>query len=78
MRTRITTATRTIRLHLTRRYWMTADHPHNDAEQHVYPNRDLMRHEADDCPCGPETHHTPTPAGDGWIIVHHSLDGRER
>ena len=47
---------------------------------HTYPLNDLIAHEldGDDCPCGPTTE--PVPAGDGsigWVIVHHSLDGRE-
>lgn len=28
-----------------------------------------------DCPCGPRTEHVPP---NGWLISHHSLDGRER
>ena len=47
---------------------------------HVYPNNDLIEHNTDggDCPCGP----TSEPVFDadgacGWVITHHSLDGRE-
>ncbi|MFE3461382.1 hypothetical protein ACFXKD_27880 [Nocardiopsis aegyptia] len=45
---------------------------------HVVPLGDLIEHEDEDCPCGP----TPEPveADDGsigWVITHHSLDGRE-
>lgn len=47
---------------------------------HVYPNNDLIDHdtESDACLCGP----TPEPVFDadgacGWVITHHSLDGRE-
>lgn len=47
---------------------------------HVYPNNDLIDHDTDggECPCGP----TPEPVFDadggcGWVITHHSLDGRE-
>ena len=45
---------------------------------HVLPVDDLIEHLDDDCPCGP----TPEPvfADDGscgWLITHHSLDGRE-
>jgi hypothetical protein len=30
------------------------------------------------CPCSPRLEHCPNPNGsDGWIVVHHSLDGRE-
>lgn len=36
-------------------------------------------HELDeDCPCGPTTE--PVQRGDGsvgWVLIHHSLDGRE-
>lgn len=47
---------------------------------HVMPRGDRVEHEAtDDCVCGP----TPDPVslsggGVGWVMVHHSLDGRER
>ncbi|MFI8206887.1 hypothetical protein [Streptomyces sp. NPDC085937] len=46
---------------------------------HVVPLGDAVEHEADDdCICGP----TLKPiTGDGgtivWLMVHHSLDGRE-
>jgi hypothetical protein len=48
---------------------------------HVLPNNDLIEHdEVDDhCVCGPDVE--PVLADDGscgWVITHHSLDGRER
>lgn len=50
---------------------------------HVYPLADAAEHDtASDeatCVCGPDTQ--PVVRGDGtvnWLIVHHSLDGRER
>jgi len=48
---------------------------------HVLPVGDLIEHDSDgdDCPCGPTTE--PVPDGDGaigWLITHHSLDGREK
>jgi hypothetical protein len=47
---------------------------------HVRPLGDFIEHElTDDCPCGPEQQ--PVKAGDGsvgWLVVHHSLDGREQ
>lgn len=50
------------------------------SDWHVYPTRDQIEHitEGDGCPCGP----TPDPVKreDGsvaWVLVHHSLDGRE-
>ena len=48
---------------------------------HVFPVNDLVEHdtESDDCACGPETR--PVERSDGgieWLIIHNSLDGRER
>lgn len=47
---------------------------------HVVPVADLIEHTLldEDCPCGPTTE--PVEAEDGhigWLITHHSLDGRE-
>lgn len=47
---------------------------------HVYPVGDLIEHDVDggDCLCGPSTE--PVPREDvsmGWVVTHHSLDGRE-
>jgi hypothetical protein len=47
---------------------------------HVYPINDLVEHDTDggECICGPRE--KPVKAEDGsvdWLIVHHSLDGRE-
>ena len=47
---------------------------------HAYPLHDLTDHntDTDECACGPTTE--PVPAEDrsiGWLITHHSLDGRE-
>lgn len=52
------------------------------ATVHVLPVGDLIAHEeeGDGCPCGV----TVEPVKDeetgamGWMIVHHSLDGREQ
>jgi hypothetical protein len=49
---------------------------------HVIPLGDLIEHDTggeEDCVCGPET--TPVERDDGsfgWVVTHHSLDGRER
>jgi hypothetical protein len=47
---------------------------------HVTPCHDMIEHElTDDCACGPTTE--PVTAEDGsvgWLLIHHSLDGRER
>lgn len=48
---------------------------------HVYPTNDLVDHfkEGEDCICGPITDPVPREDGSmGWIVTHHSLDGRER
>ena len=44
---------------------------------HVIPINDLINHEDHDCICGPSVEHIPSDSGDGWLITHHSLDGRE-
>ena len=45
---------------------------------HVEPINDLIEHLDEDCPCGPETEPVPREDGSiGWLIIHHSLDGRE-
>lgn len=32
-----------------------------------------------DCPCGPTVELVSNPDGpDGWLLTHHSIDGRER
>lgn len=50
---------------------------------HVFPVNDLVEHDTDElpgepfndeCVCGPDVE----PAGDGWLVTHHSLDGREQ
>jgi len=48
---------------------------------HVLPISDLIEHEdvGDECACGPTTEPVPSDDGSmGWLIVHHSLDGREQ
>ena len=45
---------------------------------HVIPVGDLTAHTDDDCPCGPRTDPVRREDGSmGWVVVHHSLDGRE-
>ena len=47
---------------------------------HVLPIDDLIEHEdfGDGCPCGPSTEPVKGDDGSvGWVITHHSLDGRE-
>jgi hypothetical protein len=47
---------------------------------HVLPVNDLIDHDdvGDDCVCGPAVEHVPSDTGDGWLITHNSLDGREK
>lgn len=48
---------------------------------HICPVGDLIDHDTDgdDCPCGPTTiPHERDDGTYGWLIRHHSLDGRER
>jgi hypothetical protein len=45
------------------------------AKAHVVPCQDWIEHESsDDCVCGPDIRFVDG----GYIVVHHSLDGRER
>lgn len=57
-----------------------AVHQTRAGEAHVLPLDDLIVHDADgNCPCGPTRR--PERLGDGsqgWVITHHSLDGREQ
>jgi len=53
------------------------------AVAHVVPLNDLFQHDTStaepDCACGPTVHPAALPEGGiGWILVHHSLDGREQ
>lgn len=46
---------------------------------HVEPVNDLIEHEDKDCICGPDVEAVFRDDGsNGWLITHHSLDGRER
>lgn len=50
---------------------------------HVTPVGDLIDHDASaeeaDCACGPQTRPAEhTDGSTGWLIVHYSLDARER
>lgn len=50
-----------------------------DGAVHVEPVGDLVDHEVFDCVCVPLVE--PVKADDGsigWLVTHHSLDGRER
>ncbi len=59
-----------------KKQWRAEPSPTAEREWHVHPIDDLIAHELDghDCACGPRTElHLR-----GWLIIHHSLDGRER
>lgn len=48
---------------------------------HVYPINDLIEHntDSDDCICGPRIDVVKRKDGScAYIVVHHSLDGREK
>lgn len=47
---------------------------------HVVPRGDLVEHQqGDDCPCGPRPEPVERVDGSiGWVVVHHSIDGREQ
>lgn len=54
----------------------------SDRTLHVVPRGDIVEHdtatEEPTCVCGPRLEHVNyDEAPDGWILVHHSLDGRE-
>lgn len=51
----------------------------NADDTHVVPVGDLVEHElSDGCVCGPRAERvTRVDGSDGWLVVHHSLDGRE-
>lgn len=50
----------------------------SDGAVHVEPMGDLIAHEVQDCPCGPSTEPVKrSDGGIGWMVSHHSLDGRE-
>lgn len=47
---------------------------------HIYPTHDLVEHDTDsgDCICRPTTEAVFRDDGsNGWVVTHHSLDGRE-
>lgn len=45
---------------------------------HVLPVNDLIDHLDEDCVCGATTEPVPRDDGSmGWLVTHHSLDGRE-
>jgi hypothetical protein len=54
--------------------------PLNDEHVHVVPLEDGLIHEPeDDCICGPEIEAVQRSDGSfGWLVIHASLDGRER
>lgn len=57
-----------------------SDHSHVHV-YHVYPINDHIAHdtETDDCVCGPTIEPVKRDDGSvGWVLTHHSLDGREQ
>lgn len=47
--------------------------------EHVVPLDDLVEHIPEGCVCGPTVEPVPHPRDGsmGWLVTHHSLDGRE-
>lgn len=47
---------------------------------HVHPLGDLVEHDiSEDCACGPRPQPVKREDGSvGWLLVHNSLDGREK
>ena len=56
-------------------------HVEGDSPYHVWPVSDAVEHALDDdgdCVCGPTVEPVEGHEGYiGWLITHHSLDGRE-
>lgn len=58
--------------------WLTCEDPNTSDTYHVRPIDDLVPHEPEDCACGVTTEAVPRDDGSyGWVVTHHSLDGRE-
>ena len=56
--------------------WAAEREPTGDV--HVVPIRDPIEHLDEDCVCGPTTEPVERADGSfGWVVTHHSLDGRE-
>ncbi len=66
---------------MTRPGWSVHDHVPG-VPTHVWPNDDAVEHDTETtdptCVCGPKVELVTTDAGDHWMILHHSLDGREQ
>jgi hypothetical protein len=59
--------------------WVTERSVDNRNEVHVMPRQDLIRHTTAGCACGTTTEPVEREDGSyGWLITHHSLDGREQ
>jgi hypothetical protein len=53
--------------------------PLTDGNRHVIPVDDGWYHLPDDCLCGPAHEYVARDGQpDGWVVLHHSLDGREQ
>lgn len=59
---------------------MTLRGRRSDDPVHVVPVNDLIEHDTtgEPCVCGPDTEAVFRDDGsNGWLVLHHSLDGRE-
>ena len=54
--------------------------PALSATVHIVPVDDLIEHETEgeSCVCGPTVEWIQGKDGNGWVITHHALDGRQR
>lgn len=56
--------------------WLVREQDHG---VHVLPLDDHIEHADEECICGPTIEPIKQKGGAvGWVITHHSLDGRER
>lgn len=59
--------------------WETLEPANTDGEYHVVPIDDGIVHLPEDCVCGVTTEAVQRDDGSyGWLVTHHSLDGREQ
>lgn len=62
---------------ISRARWLTDRSPSGDV--HVVPIGDLIVHGERECMCGPTIEAVFRDDGsNGWLVTHHSLDGREQ
>lgn len=59
--------------------WTAVESDTHPGTVHVIPDDDLIHHTEHGCACGPRTEPVQRDDGSyGWLLTHHSLDGREQ